>query len=253
MASGIATTVVVSNVNLKRLQRGLRDTRPLVGRIGLFGLRHSNERLRNRIQNPERSKNELLRSGHTVIDSPTKTTLSYNTPYARIQMLGGEIRAKGHPYLAMPVPDWLAKARTWPRDWAKGELKFVRRVQINFLGSTWYGPALVKATKSVKAQKQWLTEETKLRHAALRAKETKALGFVRKFTKEKMQAELTSIRHGAKLARKDSGKSGDVEAGDVMYALVRKVRIPGDDWRNYDEPWNRFTHDAINKHLGFAA
>lgn len=244
--------------NVGRIGRALGDFRQPLRRIGLFGERHSRDRLKARITHQERSTGMLIRSGHSELSDDQHVNVGYNAIYARIQQLGGVVTPNGHPYLAIPVPDWLARAGQWPRDWPRGMLRFHPHAWISLLGATWFGPALVVADKSAKTKQRESREEINQRYTARKAKEKKTLGFVRQGTKDAHAEELAIARGGsvARAISKSKGLSGHaakVEQGEVMYALARKVRIPADPYLEWDAPWATFSHETLSKHLGFAA
>lgn len=250
--AGISVTVkgLASGGNTERIASRLANPKAVLGQIGQFGLRESRERLRRRIEHPARSKGNLLRSGHATVGA-TSVDVGYSAIYARIQQMGGTVRPKGgKKYIVLPVPDWLAKADTWPREWPKGQLKFVRRAEINFLGSTWYGPALVAHSEeqSEKLDTQRGAIQRKL--AKRKAGERKRFGGLTGKTIDAEKMLMVKAETSAK-AKKAKGIK-KAKFGEVMYALVRSSRIPGDPYLTWTTGWEKFTTDALSKWLGFA-
>lgn len=246
MAGGIRLTVTSTGHAIDAAVNRLGDLSRPLGQIGQFGLRQSRERLRNRIQHPTRSTGHLLKSGHSDV-SDSAATVGFSAIYARIQQLGGVVTPKGHPYLSIPVPDWLAKQGKWPREWPRGSLKYVRRAQINLFGSTWYGPALVANNESLAERRDTAKGRTLRKHTLRSKRDRKKYGKLTAATKELKRLGMAEAEASVRGRKAGVGKA---KFGEVLYALVKRVSIPADPYLEWDTKWAQFTHETLAKHLG---
>lgn len=231
---------------IARAAARLKDLQRPLAQIGQWGLRHSRERLRNRIQNPGRSSGMLAKSGH-VVSEPNAVSVGYARVYARIQQLGGVVRPKGHPYLTIPVPEWLAKSGKWAREWPRGSLKFVKRTQITLFGSTWYGPALVANDEKSAEERDTKLGAIQRKMSKAKARDKKRYGAI-SGTTQRIEA-LRMLRVDL-MARGKKIKGSKANFGEVMYALVKKARIPGDPYLTWDTPWQTAAHDILARWVG---
>lgn len=118
---------------------------------------------------------------------PNYVVVGSNLIYARIQQEGGVVTPRGHKYLALPVLGHLRRGGVWPRDLPEGSMRFVPNAAIKTGSHAWTGPALVRAAD-------------------------------------------TEVEHSSQGAGRKGGekKAGHVrKAGEVMFALVRRVTIKG--------------------------
>lgn len=118
---------------------------------------------------------------------PNYVVVGSNLVYARIQQEGGVVTPRGHKYLALPVLGHLRRGGVWPKDLPRESMKFVPNAAIKIGSHSWVGPALVRAAD-------------------------------------------TEVEHSFQGAGRKGGekKAGHVrKAGEVMFALVRKVTIRG--------------------------
>jgi phage gpG-like protein len=118
---------------------------------------------------------------------PNYAVVGSNLVYAAIQQLGGTVTPRGHKYLALPALGHLRRAGVWPRDLPKDSMRFERAAAIKIGSHSWIGPALVRA------------KDTEVEHSFQGA--------------------------GKKGGEKKAGHKR--KAGEVMFALVRKVTIRG--------------------------
>lgn len=242
--AGVRLSVKSSGGNLDNMARRLANVRPVAMQIAQFGLRHSRDRLRNRIKHPQRSTGKLLRSGHSQVEGDKTAYVGYAAIYAAIQHKGGVIVAK-KKFLALPVPDSLAKSGVWPKQFPKGSLKFVRRAKITLLGRSWTGPALV-------AHSEKMQEEADTKKGAIMRRVSKK----EKRTGRKVSAtSLLGLRMRVielRLQRRRVKDARNAKFGEVLFALVRKVKVPGEKWLTWDGIWRKFSADALRRHMGLS-
>lgn len=234
--AGVRLSVKSSGGNLDNMARRLANVRPVAMQIAQFGLRHSRDRLRNRIKHPQRSTGKLLRSGHSQVEGDKTAYVGYAAIYAAIQHKGGVIVAK-KKFLALPVPDSLAKSGVWPKQFPKGSLKFVRRAKITLLGRSWTGPALVAHSEKMQEE-----ADTKKGAALRRAKTPTA----------ENRAALRIQEIDRRLATRRVKDARNAKFGEVLFALVRKVKVPGEKWLTWDGIWRKFSADALRRHMGLS-
>ena len=189
----------------ERLAKTGRSLRRPLGRIGMFVMREARRALRSRPRDWGPPTGRLSKSLAMRLDD-VSVLVGSNLVYAAIQQLGGEVKPKGHKYLAIPVQRHLRKAGVWPRDLPQGSMKFVPNASIRIGSHSWIGPALVR------------TEDTEL--------ETSFDG-----AGVKGEPRRRPVR----------------EAGEVMFALVKRVRIRGRPYLSFGRPARMFALREIEK------
>ncbi|MFH1417266.1 MAG: hypothetical protein ABII12_03150 [Planctomycetota bacterium] len=180
----------------ERLRKTGRNLRRPLGRIGLFIMREARRALRTRTRDWGPPTGRLPKSLAMRVDD-VSVVVGSNLVYAAIQQLGGEVKPKGHKYLAIPVQRHLRRAGVWPRDLPQGSMKFVPNASIRVGSHSWTGPALVRV------------EDT----------------------------ELETPSDGAGVKGKGKQRRRPVrKAGEVMFALVKRVRIRGRPYLEFGRP-----------------
>jgi len=113
--------------------------------IGEFGAEQARTRLAERPEEWHPHTGRLADSLTVTTEKDshgTAAVVSSDLIYARIQQEGGTIRPIRGKFLAIPIPDFLAKQGILARNYP-GKLKFKRAVQIRIGTKAWTGPALV--------------------------------------------------------------------------------------------------------------
>lgn len=182
---------------MEDLRRTGRSLRRPMGQIALYTRRASQRRLRNRPREWGARTGRLSKS-LAIRVSETGFAVGSNLVYAAIQQLGGEIRPK-RKYLAIPVDSSVRRSGSWPRDFPAGALAYKPAARIRIGRHSWVGPALVRKRDE--------------------APKVESDGKVRKRDE------------GGRFAKKAAQK------GDVVFALVKRVRIRG-------RPYLVFNRDA---------
>lgn len=201
--------------SLNALKRVGGKPRRALGRTGLFIRREAQRLLRARVKEWGPHTGKLAKSLTMLLDD-LSVIVGSNLIYAAIQQLGGEIRPKGHPYLAIPVQPHLRRAGVWPRDLPKGSMKFVPNARITIGARSWTGPALVRAT------------------AELSDLEGKARGRYR----QNKDARGRFAKGGTRDAANQAPQTGEI--GEVMFALIRRARIKGQAYLVFESPAKQF-------------
>lgn len=182
---------------MNALQKVGGKPRRALGRVGLFIIREARRLLRERIKEWGPHSGKLAKSLTQLLDDMS-VVVGSNLIYAAIQQLGGEIRPKGHPYLAIPAQAHLRRSGVWPRDIPRESMKFVPNARIVIGSHSWTGPALVR-----------VEDETR------------------------------------------TGKDGKVrrvrKAGEVMFALVRRVKIKGREYLVFGGPARNFLLGELSR------
>lgn len=127
--------------------RPFRDLTQPLRKIGLYNERQARGRLNARTRRWHDHTGALAKSIHSDVE-PDAVVSGTNLPYARIQQDGGIVLPKNKSErLWIPVPDWLAKQKLWPRDFGKGQLKRALVTDVKIGNTTIAGPiwALVAA------------------------------------------------------------------------------------------------------------
>lgn len=130
-----------------------------------------------------------------------------NLVYAAIQQLGGEVRPK-RKYLAIPVQSHLRRRGVWPRDLPQDSMKFVPAASIRIGARSWIGPALVRV------------KDTELE---------------------------TSFDGAGKQGQGKPRRRPTRQAGEVMFALVKRVKIRGRPYLAFGRPARLFALQEIEK------
>lgn len=128
-----------------RLSKVGRNPRRILGQIGLYVRREAQRALRSRGREWGPSSGRLSRSLAMRLDSMS-VEVGSNLVYAAIQQLGGEVKPKGHKYLAIAVSPELRRRGVWPRDLPRDSMRFVPNAAIRIGTRQWTGPALVRAS-----------------------------------------------------------------------------------------------------------
>lgn len=113
--------------------------------VGDYGALQAQQRLSDRPAEWHPHTGELGRSITATVTlraGSQEVEVGSDLVYARIQQEGGTVRPVRGKYLALPIPDFLAKQGTLARNFP-GKLKFKRAVQIKIGTRAWRGPALV--------------------------------------------------------------------------------------------------------------
>jgi phage gpG-like protein len=197
MSIGLSIRVRDNNVAsaFKRLMRFGGDQRQVLGRLGLFMRRDAQRRLRRRPKDWGPSSTRLSKSLAMRLDRYS-VTVGSNLVYAAIQQLGGTVVPR-RVYLAIPVDPQIRRRGTWPRDLPQDSLKFVRAANIRIGSHSWTGPALVRA----------------------RGDETET------------PADGAGVADGTPRRRRRPVR----RAGEVLFALVKRVNIRGRPYLVFDE------------------
>jgi phage gpG-like protein len=128
----------------QRLAKTGRSLRRPFGRLGLFIRREAQRALRARVHEWGPATGRLAQSLAMRLDA-VSVVVGSNLAYAAIQQFGGPVTPKGHKYLAIPVLPALRRRGVWPRDIPKGDMRFVPNAVIRIGSHSWTGPALVRA------------------------------------------------------------------------------------------------------------
>ena len=199
----------------ERLRKTGRNLRRPLGRIGLYIMREARRALRARTRDWGPPTGRLPKSLAMRLDN-VSVFVGSNLVYAAIQQLGGEVKPKGHKYLAIPVQRHLRRAGVWPRDLPQGSMKFVPNASIRVGSHSWIGPALVRV--------------------------------------ESTAAELGMGGPGRDARGRFASRSGEgggggasLKLGEVMFALVKRVRIRGRPYLLFDRPARAFALGEIER------
>jgi len=227
MAVGL--TITPDRADLRRLQNAFKqlrraggDQRRVLGRVGIYMTREARRRLRARKRDWGPTTFRLSKSLAMVVDA-NSVTVGSNLVYARIQQLGGTVRPK-RKYLALPVDATLRRRGVWPRDLPKDSLKFVPNARIRIGSHAWTGPALVRAN-DVRLPRQ--------------AASTIGGGTFLDSAGRLRAADGKFIRKG------DVGGGRTLPAGEVLFALVKRVRIKGRPYLVFDTKAKAFLLQQI--------
>ncbi len=167
-----------------------------LGRTGLFIIREIARLLRARKSTWGPSTGKLAKSFTMLLDEMS-VVIGSRLPYARIQHFGWVVRPKGHKYLAIPVLPHLRRSGAWPRDLGRDSMRFVPNARIRIGSHSWVGPALVRAAD---------TDVTgSFEGAGIQGRDSRG-----QFTDD-VSKQKRAVR----------------AAGEVMFALVKKVTIRG--------------------------
>ena len=209
---GIRTTIQPDREASKRLREAFKrlakvggNQRRVLGRIGLFVIREARRSLRQRRREWGPGSSRLSKSIAMQVDDMS-VSVGSNLVYAAIQQLGGDVEPKRGKYLAIPVLPQLRRRGVWPRDLPEGSMKFVRAARIRIGSRSWTGPALVRADEA--------------------EQETSADG---------------AGRRGQGGQRRRPARP----AGEVMFALVKRVSIRGRPYLQFGEPAVNFALQQI--------
>ena len=180
----------------ERLARVGRSPRRALGRLGLFIRREAARLLRSRQHTWGPTSGKLAQSLAIRLDE-VSVTVGSNLVYAAIQQRGKVVFPRGHKYLAIPVSPQLRRRGVWPRDIPRGDMKFVKAAHIRIGAHSWTGPALVRARDT--------EVETSFDGAGMAA-----------------QGRGHATGRGQATRKRPVRK-----AGEVMFALVKRVTIKG--------------------------
>lgn len=178
-----------------------------MGRIGLFVQREARRRLRSR-KSAWGPKTTRLSKSIAVRYDDRSVVVGSNLVYAAVQQLGhpGITPKPGRKYLAIPATSALRRRGVWPRDLPKDSMKFVPNASIRLGSRSWIGPALVRA--------QSTDSEKKMTGA---------------------QGRTTTGQY----AKKGEG-GGSLTIGEVMFALVKRVKIKARPYLVFDRATQQF-------------
>lgn len=181
--------------------------------VALYGAAEARRRLNERPRNWGAHTGQLARSINThVTPGGALIIVRTNLIYARIQEEGGTIYPKGK-FLALPLKPSLRRSGTWPRDFAKGALRFEPAVRISAGGRKWIGPALVENEKGTKPQgprRERITPERPKRNLK----------------------KPESLKIGKLAKRKATHKHKE---GKPLFALIRRAKIQARPYLRADE------------------
>lgn len=196
----------------KRLMRFGGDQRQVLGRLGLFMRRDAQRRLRRRPKDWGPSTTRLSKSLAMRLDR-FSVTVGSNLVYAAIQQLGGTVLPK-RVYLALPVDPQIRRRGVWPRDMPPDSLKFVRAANIRIGSHSWTGPALVRASDQ----------------------------------ELQTSADGAGVDDGSPRRRRRPVRP----AGEVLFALVRRVKIRGRPYLVFDENTKAFLIREVTRAVKMA-
>lgn len=215
MAIGIAIQLVGEKelrAALERLAKFPRAMRSVFGRTGLWIAREARRIIRS---SPHTWGPTTGKTGKSITQrlDDVSVTVGSNLKWAAVLhegtagLPGGAITPKGHKYLAIPALPHLRRTGTWPRDLPRGSMKFVPNAQIRIGSHSWTGPALVRASDQQIAGSH--------EGAGLQGRDSKG-----QFTDD-VKRQKHAVR----------------KQGEVMFALVKRVRIRGIHYLTL--PWQR--------------
>lgn len=216
----IGLTIRLSDADLAALRAAFerlssvgRKFRRVLMRIALFVRREARRRLRQRARDWGLGTGKLSASLAIQILDETSVIVGSNLVYAAIQQLGGVVEPKGHKYLAIPATQALRRSGQWPRDFTQDELKFVPNAEIRIGSHSWTGPALVRA------------------HSTFEVKR------VQKRDKQGKYAGLGEVDKAVETKK----------AGEVVFALVKRVTIKGRPYLVFDDIARNFSLGQIEQ------
>ena len=185
---------------LIKISKRTEDLSPMLGRLGLWLIRDSRERLRARPRDADSFRSGALGKSMTMAVEPRKVEVGSNLVYARIQQLGGTIVPKTVKRLAIPLQPHLKKRHIWPRDLTRDGVKmFVLKAN---------GKAFLATLEEEKKSSKPRGSATKRLFKALGKKHDTAM-------------EAVGLRKGRK-ARAPKAKAPKLR---LLYLLVSKVTI----------------------------
>ena len=197
----------------ERLATVGRRPRRVLMRIGLFVRREARRQLRLRNRDWGPGTNKLSQSLAMTVDDMS-VVVGSNLRYAAIQQLGGVVEPRGHKYLALPVQAAMRRSGIWPRDLPRDSLRFVPNADIRIGSHSWTGPALVRANSEF-AVKRTQKRDKQGRYAGVAETVDKVVE-----TKK---------------------------AGEVLFALVKRVTIKGRPYLVFDEQARRFSLGELER------
>ena len=215
MAIGIGIQLVGERelrAALERLSKFPRSLRRVLGRTGLWIGREARRIIRS---SPHTWGPTTGKTGKSITQrlDEVSVTVGSNLRWAAVLhegtagLPGGAITPRGHKYLAIPALPHLRRGGVWPRDLPRGSMRFVPNARIKIGSHSWTGPALVRASD----QRIGGTSEG----AGVQGRDSRG-----QFTDD-VKRQKNAVR----------------SAGEVMFALVKRVRIRGIHYLTL--PWQR--------------
>lgn len=175
--NGITITIWPDERQLNDLRRAIerlisvgRSPRVPLGRIGLYGRRDAQQRLRARTKSWGPHSGRLSKSIAIMLGEDFVAWGS-NLVYARKQQEGGRIDPKG-VYLAIPAQAHLRRRGVWPRDLPRDSMRFHPATEIKIGKHSWIGPALIRRgtlTTDEKGKKKWSKGASEVMFALLKS------------------------------------------------------------------------------------
>ena len=237
MAFGVSLNVDNSKAlaKLRRRKGRLSNLSEPAKQIARFGEREARDRLAERPVSWFEQTGRLRSSINSDIsEDGTIIRIGSNLRYARLQELGSAGLPGGvvlplapRKLLAIPANQRVARSGDWPRDYAAGELKFVRVAEINIAGRHWIGPALIRpfTEKQAERRKEIKANQRKRRKKGLRG----------------------SVIQAALRKKKDLREIGK----RVEWALVKSARIPAGPYLKAVETVRNITNFAKDRIKAF--